>query len=102
MKKAKWEKTYPMDYYANSSLGPWTVNNEVNRPVRVRKTRTDAGKKPAQVQSVSVEPDLCVSKNVDCCFDRKTVVIGQSGADTVNQGKENVAHSVCDTQSDHH
>lgn len=29
-----WKATYPMDYYANDSLGPWTVNNEKNRPAR--------------------------------------------------------------------
>lgn len=23
--------SYPMDFYANNSLGPWTVNNEVHR-----------------------------------------------------------------------
>ena len=30
----EWNETYPMDFYANSSLGPWTVNNEANRPKR--------------------------------------------------------------------
>ena len=28
-----------MDYYANESLGPWTVNNAENRPIRTRKLR---------------------------------------------------------------
>ena len=29
---AKWKDgRYPMDYYANESLGPWTVNNAINR-----------------------------------------------------------------------
>ncbi len=28
----KWkEDNYPMDFYANDSTGPWTVNNSVNR-----------------------------------------------------------------------
>ena len=36
-----WQDEYPMDFYANSSLGPWTVNNEVNRPVRGKKKRTE-------------------------------------------------------------
>lgn len=31
----EWKETYPMDFYANSSLGPWTVNNEANRPKRI-------------------------------------------------------------------
>ena len=31
----EWKEIYPMDFYANFSLGPWTVNNEVNRPKRI-------------------------------------------------------------------
>ncbi|XP_025092637.1 2-(3-amino-3-carboxypropyl)histidine synthase subunit 1-like isoform X2 [Pomacea canaliculata] len=27
LKNAEWYETYPMDYYAYDSLGPWTVNN---------------------------------------------------------------------------
>lgn len=35
LKAANWqEKCYPMDFYANTSLGPWTVNNEAHRPTR--------------------------------------------------------------------
>ena len=31
----EWRKeAYPMDFYANDSLGEWTVNNEANRPKR--------------------------------------------------------------------
>lgn len=28
-----------MDFYANESLGPWTVNNAIHRPVRTKKTK---------------------------------------------------------------
>ena len=35
----KWQTVYPMDYYANDSLGAWTNNNEAHRPVRQRKPR---------------------------------------------------------------
>ena len=34
LKVASWQDTYPMDFYANSSLGPWTVNNEAYKPAR--------------------------------------------------------------------
>lgn len=37
--ESRWQAVYPMDYYANDSLGPWTVNNEAHRPVRTKKTR---------------------------------------------------------------
>ena len=29
-----WKDTYPMDYYANESTGPWTVNNSLHKPKR--------------------------------------------------------------------
>ncbi|KAM8977058.1 2-(3-amino-3-carboxypropyl)histidine synthase subunit 1 [Pelodytes ibericus] len=35
LKEAEWQNTYPMDFYANQSLGPWTVNHESNRLPRV-------------------------------------------------------------------
>ncbi|XP_053313078.1 2-(3-amino-3-carboxypropyl)histidine synthase subunit 1 isoform X2 [Spea bombifrons] len=35
LKEAEWQDTYPMDFYANQSLGPWTVNHESHRPARV-------------------------------------------------------------------
>ncbi len=33
-----------MDYYANDSLGAWTVNNELHRPVRNKPKRTQKSK----------------------------------------------------------
>ncbi|XP_065178938.1 2-(3-amino-3-carboxypropyl)histidine synthase subunit 1-like [Sycon ciliatum] len=47
MGTAEWQSVYPMDFYANESLGPWTVNNEAFRPVR----RTRAAKAPVAVAS---------------------------------------------------
>lgn len=29
-----YQDSYPMDYYANDSLGPWTVNNKCHQPAR--------------------------------------------------------------------
>ena len=31
LNKVRWQNIYPMDFYANESLGPWTVNNQTNR-----------------------------------------------------------------------
>lgn len=39
LKRVQWSDHYPMDYYANDSLGPWTVNNEENRPKQTRSLR---------------------------------------------------------------
>ena len=37
LRMADWQETsYPMDFYANASLGPWTVNNEANRLKRAK------------------------------------------------------------------
>ena len=41
----QWQTVYPMDYYSNKSLGAWTNNNEVHRPVRPRKPRPIIGSK---------------------------------------------------------
>ncbi|XP_012812029.1 2-(3-amino-3-carboxypropyl)histidine synthase subunit 1 isoform X1 [Xenopus tropicalis] len=40
LKEAEWQHTYPMDFYANESLGPWTVNHESHRPTRATVQRT--------------------------------------------------------------
>ena len=41
----QWQTVYPMDYYSNDSLGPWTNNNEAHRPVRQRRPRPVIGSK---------------------------------------------------------
>lgn len=34
LSQTEWNSIYPMDFYANESLGDWTVNNEKHRPKR--------------------------------------------------------------------
>ena len=34
LSETEWKSIYPMDFYANDSLGVWTVNNEKHRPKR--------------------------------------------------------------------
>ncbi|XP_062602555.1 2-(3-amino-3-carboxypropyl)histidine synthase subunit 1-like [Saccostrea cucullata] len=36
---AQWQDVYPMDFYANDSLGPWTVNNTKYQPPRKKPQR---------------------------------------------------------------
>ena len=38
LSQADWQTVYPMDFYANESLGEWTVNNERHRPKRPSRT----------------------------------------------------------------
>ncbi|XP_069801474.1 2-(3-amino-3-carboxypropyl)histidine synthase subunit 1 [Dendropsophus ebraccatus] len=60
LKEAEWQKTYPMDFYSNQSLGPWTVNHESHRPLRVtaRQTKGPLARKEPPL-------DRC-TKTADC------------------------------------
>jgi len=82
-----------MDYYANSSLGPWTVNNELNRPVRIRKTRTDADRK--SIQNKSVKSNTPVTRDRDC-FSKSDTVDGQTGSDADCSQKGDGITVMCD------
>ncbi|XP_075052790.1 2-(3-amino-3-carboxypropyl)histidine synthase subunit 1 [Mixophyes fleayi] len=60
LKEAEWQKIYPMDFYSNQSLGPWTVNHESHRPARVSTRQT---KNPLPRKTPTTEG--CV-KTMDC------------------------------------
>ncbi|KAJ6657270.1 hypothetical protein lerEdw1_002637 [Lerista edwardsae] len=32
LQQVKWQETYPMDFYAGQSLGPWTANHSSHQP----------------------------------------------------------------------
>ena len=34
LRQIDWQNRYPMDFYAQNSLGPWTPNNLELRPVK--------------------------------------------------------------------
>ena len=59
-----------MDFYANDSLGPWTVNNEVHRPQRQRKPRTIIKKEAPQADKV-----LSDEQAAHCCSRDKDVLM---------------------------
>lgn len=46
LKVTDWRSTYPMDYYASDSLGPWTVNNEANKLQRQRRGKININPSP--------------------------------------------------------
>ena len=60
LKSVEWQRTYPMDFYANESLGAWTVNNEQHRPVKAKKQR-------AKKINTSTVETLCDKKGTDIC-----------------------------------
>jgi len=45
LSETEWQSIYPMDFYANESLGEWTVNNEKHRPKRTNIKRSCKGVK---------------------------------------------------------
>ena len=59
-----------MDYYANSSLGPWTVKHESNRPERVVKGKGRVVKKPKsdlKESSDKLKANLTEKKEGESC-----------------------------------
>ena len=55
-----------MDFYANSGLGPWTVNHESHRPVRIHRPRTKRAAERTQIVEQTVKCDTpCTDKQ--CC-----------------------------------
>ncbi|XP_068126182.1 2-(3-amino-3-carboxypropyl)histidine synthase subunit 1 [Hyperolius riggenbachi] len=66
LKEAEWQKTYPMDFYANQSLGPWTVNHESHRPPRVTARQSKPShprKSPATAKCVKSSECPCQEEN---------------------------------------
>uniref|UniRef100_A0A667XQ07 2-(3-amino-3-carboxypropyl)histidine synthase subunit 1 n=1 Tax=Myripristis murdjan TaxID=586833 RepID=A0A667XQ07_9TELE len=40
LQQADWQEVYPMDFYSNQSLGPWTPNHPDNQPARPTRKQT--------------------------------------------------------------
>ena len=68
-------EAYPMDFYANDSLGSWTVNNEANRPKRVPpsgrrrrggKVTVSKGDNTEAGEVEKAERDSCTTKKENC------------------------------------
>ena len=52
LSETEWQSVYPMDFYANESLGAWTVNNEKHRPKRTNPKPSSKGiRSTANVQT---------------------------------------------------
>ncbi|KAM4699423.1 2-(3-amino-3-carboxypropyl)histidine synthase subunit 1 isoform 1-T2 [Discoglossus pictus] len=59
LRDAEWQKTYPMDFYASQSLGPWTVNHETHHPPRVTSRRTQDSQSKPKSTNVCVKTAGC-------------------------------------------
>jgi len=69
LKQVEWQSVYPMDYYANESLGSWTVNNVKHRPIRNKpKPRTKiTATKPCTVNIDTQSNIVKCCDNSPCC-----------------------------------
>ena len=70
LQQIEWQRDYPMDFYANASLGSWTVNNEVNRQATVsrRRKHLQTEKLTSEEKGANVESkDDCGGERSDCC-----------------------------------
>lgn len=43
LQEVDWKEVYPMDFYSNQSLGPWTPNHPVNQPARPTRRQVSKG-----------------------------------------------------------
>ncbi|XP_050408878.1 2-(3-amino-3-carboxypropyl)histidine synthase subunit 1 [Patella vulgata] len=71
----KWKEVYPMDFYANDSLGPWTVNNEAHRPQRGNKSKSKKEKTLASScckDNISSDSVCCKDNSSDIAFCKDT------------------------------
>ncbi|XP_012990521.1 2-(3-amino-3-carboxypropyl)histidine synthase subunit 1 isoform X1 [Esox lucius] len=60
LQQVGWQEVYPMDFYSNQSLGPWTPNHPDNQPARpARKQTQKTGSQPAPPTAPLQQPKQC-------------------------------------------
>lgn len=70
LQEIEWQRDYPMDFYANASLGPWTVNNEHNRQVPVSRRRKNLKTEKLSSENIGSNMesnDSCAGQSTECC-----------------------------------
>ena len=70
LEEIEWQGVYPMDFYANASLGPWTVNNENNRPVSMSRRKKNFHTEKISSGSINSNmesKDGCEGQSTECC-----------------------------------
>ena len=46
LQQVGWQETYPMDFYSNQSLGPWTPNHPDHQPARPARRQAQVNPRP--------------------------------------------------------
>ncbi|KAL4223625.1 Diphthamide biosynthesis protein 1 [Mactra antiquata] len=97
LQSTQWQNIYPMDFYANDSLGPWTNNNEAHRPVRQKRT------KPLKIVSKRDDSVLTTQNKGGNSLQSKEGNFPQSKGDNSPQSKGDNSKccdtTTCDSQS---
>nr|KAF6415525.1 diphthamide biosynthesis 1 [Molossus molossus] len=70
LRDISWQQPYPMDFYATSSLGPWTVNHGRDRP-------SQASRRPALGKEGSTRLSPAVACEGCSCRDEKVVPVAR-------------------------
>ncbi|XP_071946590.1 2-(3-amino-3-carboxypropyl)histidine synthase subunit 1-like [Antedon mediterranea] len=85
LKDIEWQKSYPMDYYSNASLGAWTVNNEVNRPARPTRKVKKTEEKSTSSSNVPLT-ECCKGNTVKLKGIESNLVPAQPDCNETSQG----------------
>ncbi|XP_061537567.1 2-(3-amino-3-carboxypropyl)histidine synthase subunit 1 [Phycodurus eques] len=56
LQETSWKEVYPMDFYSNQSLGPWTPNHPDNQPARPTRAKAQVGYPAASLQKANKQP----------------------------------------------
>ncbi|XP_024420782.2 2-(3-amino-3-carboxypropyl)histidine synthase subunit 1 isoform X1 [Desmodus rotundus] len=72
LRDISWQQPYPMDFYAGSSLGPWTVNHRRDQPAQAPR-----GPALGKVQEGPLRPSPDVTCEGCSCGDEKVVPLAQ-------------------------
>lgn len=58
LRQIEWQTRYPMDFYSQNSLGPWTPKNSEHRPMKQPRRKIDV----AYENSDCCSSSICLNK----------------------------------------
>lgn len=94
LNEVSWQSVYPMDYYANDSLGDWTVNNAKHRP---QKNKARPRNKISLIKSSDTK--TCEDSPCVKCPELETVKLGDECKSENNVQTLQNTSSQCGTES---
>ncbi|CAF2512516.1 unnamed protein product [Rotaria sp. Silwood2] len=94
LRQIEWQSRYPMDFYSQNSLGPWTPNNLEHRPIKQTRRKIDVASK---IQTFT--PTLFTMSNQQPTAEKSVQTQDSPGSATVyiTNNPENTATEVANT-----